>query len=169
MVKRDDQIFSQGLEIGEANQRLLPRVKAWCRHLDVQMTSSGMLAQMTGLLIGHLKVVCPHGITLSESAHLSWEAREFITRNCVGCAYHQEISPKNYGREVLAENARREREEAEAADRRKELKAQSYEAAAAALKSGHPQEESVNRFVLDMFGSEEEADRSMGLLVEAAE
>jgi hypothetical protein len=169
MVKRDDQIFSQGLEIGEANQRLLPRVKAWCRHIDVQMTSSGVLAQMTGLPVGHLKVVCPHGITLSESAHLSWEVSEFIPRNCVGCAHHEEISPDNYGREVLAEKERRDQEEADAAAQRKELSAQSYEAASAALKSGHPKEESVNRFVLDMFGSQEEADRSRALLIEAAE
>jgi hypothetical protein len=132
------------------------------------MTSYGMLAQMTGLPIGHLQVICPHGNTLSESAHLSWEASEFILRNCVGCAHHEELSPDNYGREVLAEKEQRDREEAEAANRRKELKAQSYDAARAALKSGQPKEESVNRFVLDMFGSEEEADRSRALLIEAA-
>jgi|GEM_PF-2999905 len=169
MVKRDDQMFSQGWEIGQANQRLLPRVKRWCRHIDVKMTSYGMLAQATGLPIGHLKVICPHGNTFSESAHLSWEASEFILHNCVGCTHHEEISPDNYGREVLAEKERRDRQEADAVDRRKELKAQSYEAAAAALKSGQPKEESVNRFVLDMFGSEEEADRSKVLLIEAAE
>jgi len=103
MVKRDDQMFSQGWEIGQANQRLLPRVKRWCRHIDVKMTSYGALAQATGLPIGHLKVICPHGNTFSESAHLSWEASEFILRNCVGCTHHEEISPDNYGREVLAE------------------------------------------------------------------
>jgi hypothetical protein len=63
-------MFSEGMEIGQANQRLLPRVKRWCRHIDVKMTSYGMLAQATGLLIGHLKVICPHGSTFSESAHL---------------------------------------------------------------------------------------------------
>jgi hypothetical protein len=169
MVKRDDEIFSEGLEIGQANSDLLPSVKRWCRHIDVQKTSSSMVAQATGLLIGHLKVICPHGDTLSESAHLSWEASEFILRNCVGCTHHEEISPDNYGREVLAEKERQDRDDADSADRRKKLKAQSYEAAATALKSGQPKEESVNRFVLDMFGTDEEADRSRDFLLQAAE
>jgi hypothetical protein len=168
MVKRDDRMFSESMEIGRANQRLLPHLKRWCRHIDAEMTSYGMLAQATGLPIGHLKVTCPHGHTLSESAHLNWEANSFILNNCIGCPHHDEVSPDNYGREVLAERARRELESKEAETRRKQLKAQAYEAAANALKTGRPTEESVNRFILDLFGTEEEAARSRDLLVQAA-
>ena len=34
MVQSHDQMFSHSTEIGEANQRLRPRVKQWCRHID---------------------------------------------------------------------------------------------------------------------------------------
>ena len=169
MVEQIDRIFSESIEIGQANQRLLPRVKGWCRHINVEMTSSGLLGPAMGLPIGHLQVTCPHGITLSESAHLSWEANSFILRNCVGCPHHDEVSADNYGREVLAEKGQRDREEAAAEDRRKELKAQEYEAAATALKTGQPTEESVNRFILDLFGTEVESGRSKDLLVRSAE
>ena len=75
MVQSHDQMFSHSTEIGEANQRLQPRVKQWCWHID----------------------------------------------------------------------------------------------AANALQSRRPTEESVNRFILDLVGSDEEAARSKDLLVQAAE
>ena len=75
MVQSHDQMLSHSTEIGEANQRLQPRVKQWCWHID----------------------------------------------------------------------------------------------AANALQSRRPTEESVNRFILDLFGSDEEAARSKDLLVQAAE
>ena len=75
MVQSHDQMFSHSTGIGEANQRLRPRVKQGCRHID----------------------------------------------------------------------------------------------AANALQSRRPTEESVNRFILDLFGSDEEAARSKDLLVQAAE
>ena len=169
MVKNHDQEYSRSIEIGQANQRLWPRVKRWCRHINVEMTSSGMLAQAMELPIGHLRVVCPHGHSNMEAMHLDWVAGVFIRQNCIGCPHHDEISPDNYGREVIAAAEQQESETKAADDRRTQLKAQAYEAAADALKSGKPTEESVNRFILDLFGNDEEAARSKDLLVQAAE
>ena len=169
MVKSDDQHYSRSLEIGQANQRLWPRVQRWCRHIGMEMTSQGMLAQMTGLPIGHLRIVCPHGHSMMEAMQLDWVAASFIQHNCIGCPHHAEISPDNFGREVIASRQRHEVEAKEAEDRRRQLRAQVYETAASALKTGKPTEESVNRFILDLFGSDEEAARSKELLVQAAE
>jgi hypothetical protein len=88
----------------------------------------------------------------------------FIRQNCVGCTHHEEISPNNFGRDVIAAKERHETEAKTADDRRKQLKAQTYEAAANALNSGEPTEESVNRFIVDLFGGDDEAERSKDLL-----
>jgi hypothetical protein len=157
------------MEIGRANQRLWPRVKRWCRHIDIEMTSFGMLAEATGLPIGSLRIICPHGLPNMEAMQLDWVAGSFIRQNCIGCPHHDEVSSDNYGREVIAAKKRHEIETKKAEDRRKQLKAQGYEAAANALKSRMPTEESVNRFILDLFGSDEEAGRPKDLLVQAAD
>ncbi len=168
MVRQDNARIDESIENGRANQRLLPRVKRWCRHIDVEMTSSGLLAQMTGLMIGRLKVICPHGHTPGESAHLSLEANSFILSNCVDCPHHDEISSDNYGREILAEKTRQELDQKEVKTRLHQLKAEAHESAARALKTGRPTEASVNRFILDLFGSDEQAVQSKDLLVQAA-
>src|SRR5712672_1617400 len=110
MVKSDDQHYSRSMEIGRANQRLWPRVKRWCRHIDVEMASYGMLAQATGLPIGHLRVICPHGHSRMEAMQLDWVASTFIYENCIGCPHHDEISADNFGREVIAAKERQELE-----------------------------------------------------------
>src|SRR5262245_41126400 len=106
MVKRHDQMFSQAMESGQANQRLWPRVQRWCRHIKAEMTSGGFLGLATGLPIGFQKITCPHGHTLSESTNLGAEAERFILGNCIGCPHHDELSPDNYGREVIATKER---------------------------------------------------------------
>jgi hypothetical protein len=169
MVKSNDREYLRSIEIGRANQRLWPRVKRWCRHIDMELTSSGMLAQAVGLPIGHIRVVCPHGHSNMEAMQLEWVAASFIRQNCIGCSHHDEISADNYGRDVIAATECHEAETKEAENRRKQLKAQAYEAAANALESGKPTEESVNRFILDLFGSDEEAGRAKDLLVQAAD
>lgn len=168
MVRKDNGLYSESIEIGRANQRLLPRVHRWCRHLEVEMASYGLLAQTTGLPIGHLRVKCQHGITTSESSFLASEARRFILRNCIGCSHHAEVGPDNYGREILAEKERADGREAAAAARRQELRQQAHGTAAAALETGRVTEASVNEFILGLFGAEEEAARCGQRLIEAA-
>jgi hypothetical protein len=102
MVQSHDQEYSRAIELGQANERLLPRIKRWCRHINMEMASSGMLAQAFGLPIGHLRVICPHGHSTMEAMQLDMVAATFIRHNCIGCPHHDEVSSDNYGREVIA-------------------------------------------------------------------
>src|SRR6266511_2836690 len=95
-----DRDMETALEIGQKNARLWPQVQRWCRHLKIEQVTAGLLASAYGLPIGSLRVVCPHGISQSESMHLDWVATSFILSNCIGCAHHSEVHPDNYGRTI---------------------------------------------------------------------
>jgi len=168
VLKKEDESYSRSIEIGRENLRLLPHVRRWCRHIEVEMASYGLLAQATGLPIGHLRVKCQHGITLSESSFLAFEARGFILHNCVGCVHHEEVGQENFGRDVLAERERGDAQKATADAKRRELREEAFEAAAAALETRRITEGSVNGFILGLFEDEEEACRCEQPLLDAA-
>lgn len=149
--KHDD--HREHIALGLENQRLLPRLARWCKHIDVRRTSAGLVAQTTGLPIGMLEVTCPHGVSVGESMHLAWETKRFVLHNCASCPYHQEIDPDNLGREILAEAATEQREAAQMAARRAELKREAYTQATSALGSERITEGSVNRLILDLLES----------------
>lgn len=91
-------------ELGEQNAALIPRVKRWCEHLQVEMVSAGLLAEITGLPIGRMAINCAHakGVTI-QAMQLDQVAACFITENCRGCPHHQEVDQNNVGREILRE------------------------------------------------------------------
>lgn len=96
--------IEKSVERGQRNAELLPKVEAWCKHLEVNMVSSGMLAEMYQLPIGRMDITCPHAAGGGIGAHdLHSVAAYFIPQNCRGCPHHEEISADNVGREILAE------------------------------------------------------------------
>jgi len=52
--------IEESFKMGEANAALIPRLQRWCEHLRIEQTSAGLLAEMSGLPIGMMQVVCPH-------------------------------------------------------------------------------------------------------------
>ena len=52
--------IEESVKIGEANAALIPRLQRWCEHLRIEQTSAGLLAEMSGLPIGMMQVVCEH-------------------------------------------------------------------------------------------------------------
>lgn len=167
MVQKNDQI-KKLTQIGTENEKILPDVKAWCRHLEVQQTSYGLFVEMTGLLAGRLQVQCPHGVVVGESHFLKKEAKDFILKNCIGCSYHQEQSPRNFGRLVLANKEKGEAKAEEQAARRHQLEQEAYSAAEAALQTQEITEKSVNTLILRLEQGQEEASVATARLLEAA-
>lgn len=98
----------EAVEQGRKNLALIPRIKAWCEHLDVKLEYSGFLAEFYQLPIGSMAIDCPHAAGLGISAmNLNEVATHFIINNCVDCQHHREIETPNFGQLVLAEKAKR--------------------------------------------------------------
>lgn len=96
----DDKKIENAIEIGKNNQRLIPRVKNWCEHIQIQDVSGGMIAEMYNLPIT-LKISCPHSNGGFEAMQFEWIARDFIIDNCINCSFHKEVSTTNYGRDAI--------------------------------------------------------------------
>jgi hypothetical protein len=116
MSKSDyaERSINSGVEIGINNQRVIPLIKNWCKHVVVTDLSAGMLAQMTGLPIT-LKISCPHTVVTWAGMQFEACANDFVVQACIGCAFHEEVSPNNLGVEIL--KTHEERQDAAAAQR----------------------------------------------------
>ena len=167
MVRKDREMEA-AVEIGRKNARLWPQVQRWCRHLKIEQVTAGLLASAYRLPIGTLRIVCPHGISQSESMHLDWEATSFVLSNCIGCAHHSELHPDNYGRTILQKKKEADAKEQELWDRRERLRQESLETARQALESSEITEKSVNSLILEAQSDTEQAHRVREQLIEAA-
>ncbi|MBL8793611.1 MAG: hypothetical protein JNM56_06890 [Planctomycetia bacterium] len=104
------------LALGQANCEVLRQLDRWCKHLEVQMTSAGMLAGMSGLPIGSHRLSCQHATHGLESMNLPWVSRDFLDQNCRSCPHHEPDGDPQWGQDVLvqvetarAETAQREK------------------------------------------------------------
>lgn len=98
---KSDQQFNEALVLGQQNQALLPRLRNWCRHMQIEDCSGGLIHEMYRLPM-NLGLSCPHAEGQCTAMNLEWNASMFIEENCVNCAFHAEVFPQNFGREVLA-------------------------------------------------------------------
>lgn len=121
--------FDEAIRNGERNKETIPLIANWCGHAKVEGMSYGLLAQQTGLPIGHHAIRCDYASddTISHFYELSEAAVDFYDRNCNGCPRRQGGRLPNILELVGARDRKREQQAAE--DQR------SAEAAAAALAS----------------------------------
>jgi hypothetical protein len=106
MVKdrREQQRNEEMRELGRANLDVLRKADMWCKHLNAEMTSAGMLAEMWNLPIGSHRITCPHAAQGSlEGMNVRWIARDFLERNCRGCPHHAPEGDTKWGEAVLRE------------------------------------------------------------------
>lgn len=97
-----DRELQRAVELGRKNAEILPKVRGWCRHLEIEMESSGLVAELYQLPVGMMHITCPHASAGgSMSMHLTQVATEFITANCRNCSYHELVSLENIGRTIL--------------------------------------------------------------------
>ena len=69
--RSEERRIEESFKIGEANAALIPRLQRWCEHLRIEQTSAGLLAEMSGLPIGMMQVVCPHASKGMQAMHLN--------------------------------------------------------------------------------------------------
>lgn len=158
MKKRSqEREINRSVELGRKNADLYPRVQQWCKHIKVEMTSGGMLAQFHNLPIGMLRVTCAHGQTFGESMHLDVQAKEFILHNCIGCAHHSELSSDSYGHQVIKEKAQSDQKRHQAKEEQRILRQEFIQQAQQSLDTKDAKQLSVNALILQFHDIEASA------------
>ncbi|WP_103664204.1 hypothetical protein [Gracilimonas amylolytica] len=117
-----DKRNEEAIELGRKNVDCIEKAKKWCEHLECKMTSAGLLAEMTGLPIGSIKLSCKHAKQSSESMNLPWILPEFVIKNCDGCSYHKPNGGAEWGEKLIRENNIREQKNYEREESEKERK-----------------------------------------------
>jgi len=98
--------LERAIEMGRKNAKLIPEAKKWCSHLIIEDISAGMVHEMYRLPMNQ-NIHCPHTTNGSGGMNFEWIATDFILESCLSCKYHDEVSPINFGRNVIAENEKR--------------------------------------------------------------
>jgi len=97
---RTEKQIKEAVALGRKNKELIPRVKNWCSHIEIEDVSGGMIAEIYNLPIT-LRISCPNSSGALEAMNFEWIANDFIRDNCQSCNFHKEIFDPNFGREVL--------------------------------------------------------------------
>src|SRR4051812_26976993 len=95
-----DKQFQQAVDIGKNNSKVIPLVKQWCKHIVVTDQSAGMIAEAMGLPMEQ-RLSCPHTSGWQSAINVESMAADFIIKHCLSCPLHEEVSPNNFGRQVL--------------------------------------------------------------------
>ncbi|HKC62213.1 MAG TPA: hypothetical protein VKB86_01185, partial [Pyrinomonadaceae bacterium] len=143
--------IEKSLEIGRKNAALVSKVQNWCRHLELRMESSGLVAELYGLPVGMMSISCEHasaGGTMSM--HLNQVAASFIIENCRGCPHHSPISDDNIGWTIIREYERIQAERETAAEENTNSKARLSELVSGDLAEALRHETITRQSVLEL-------------------
>ena len=141
----DDNAFAEAVKLGEDNAECLRQMQSWCKHVEIERTSAGLYAQMTGLPIAGHSVACPKVEGKTESMNLRWIFSDFLVENCATCPHHTPNGDPSWGREIIdkhrEEAHKREQAEKKEADRifklRSELRSKSRDISAETAPESH--------------------------------
>ncbi len=124
----DDNDFVETIKLGEDNAECLRQMQSWCKHVELERTSAGLYAQMTGLPIGMHSVACPKVEGKRESMNLRWIFSDFLVENCATCPHHIPNGDPSWGQEIIdkhrEEAHKREQADKKEADRISKLRSE---------------------------------------------
>ena len=83
-----DNEFAETMKLGEDNAVCLRQMQSWCKHVEIEQTSAGLYAPMTGLPIGMYSVACPKVEGKTASMHFRRIFSDFLVQNCATCPHH---------------------------------------------------------------------------------
>ena len=112
-----DNDFAEDMKHGEDNAECLRQMQSWCKHVEIEQTSAGLYAQMTGLPIGMHSVACPKVEGKMESMNLRWIFSDFLVENCATCPHHTPNGDPSWGQEIIDKH-REEAHKREQADKK---------------------------------------------------
>ena len=101
-LNNDHKHIQQTVALGQKNKSLLPRAKNWCKHINIEDISSGLIAEMHNVPT-NLRISCPHSNCRQKAMNFEWIAKEFILGNCRSCKFHEQIHEDNFGSDIIRE------------------------------------------------------------------
>ena len=136
-------------------------MQRWCKHVEIERTSEGLYAQMTGLPIASHSVACPKVEGKTESMNLRRIFSDFLVQYCATCPHHAPNGDLSWGKGIINKNRREVQERKhvakEEADRisklRSDLRTKSKEISAEA----EPESYRILKY-LEVIFSEDEAE-----------
>ena len=112
-----DNEFAETVKLGEDNAECLRQMQSWCKHVEIEQTSAGLYAEITGLPIGMHSVACPKVEGRTESMNLRWIFSNFLVGNCAACPHHTPNGDPSWGQEIIDKH-RKEAHKCEQADKK---------------------------------------------------
>ena len=158
-----DDDFKRYMKLGEDNAECLRQMESWCTHVEIERTSEGLYAQMTGLPIASYSVACPKVEGKTESMNLRWIFSDFLVQHCAACPHHTPKGDPSWGQEIIDKHREegREREQAdkEEADRISKLCSELRSKSRDISAETEPESHRVLKYLEAVF-SEDEAERN---------
>ena len=153
----------RSVKLGEDNAECLRQMQSWCRHVEIERTSEGLYAQITGLPIASHSIACPKVEGKTGSMNLRWIFSDFLVQHCATCPHHAPNGDLSWGQEIIDKHRgdiqEREQADKEEADRisklRSELRSKSKDISAETAPESHR----VLKYLEAVF-SEDEAKRN---------
>lgn len=112
--------FEHAVETGKDNVVWIDEMRRWCKHFRVDVSASGLYAQIAQLPIGMLEISCPYSDHHTGSAVLRRICSEFLISACDGCPHHEPTGDDSWGRKIIDEHKERMKLRAEAERKRAE-------------------------------------------------
>lgn len=162
------------IKLGIENAEHIRQATSWCKHFRIEMTSSGLLAQMSRLPIGSHAISCQYAESSHESMNLPWIIPAFIVENCVECPHHSPNGDTSWGERIIREHAQQlqEREQVQQVQENqlKELRTQLRELSNQARQVSELDERQILVFVEGIFANDEATQKENAeLLIKAAQ
>lgn len=111
--------WNRAIALGEDNVECIDNMRKWCKYFEIERTSYGLYAEMTGLPIASHKIGCPKVEGSWEGMNLRWICSDFLIQHCAGCKYHEPNGPTDWG-EVIIVRHRKESAQRELATQQRE-------------------------------------------------
>ena len=120
--------FRRYVKIGQDNADCLSKMQRWCKHVEIERTSEGLYAQMTGLPIAGHSVACPKVEGKMGSMNLRWIFSDFLVKHCAACPHHAPNGDPSWGQGIIdkhrEEVQKQEKTDNEEADRIAKLRSE---------------------------------------------
>ena len=110
-----DDDFMRAVKIGEENAECLHGMHRWCKLVEIERTSEGLYAQITGLPIASHSVACPKVEGKAESMNLRWIFSDFLVEHCATCPHHAPNGDTSWGSDII-DRRRKETQERQHAE-----------------------------------------------------
>ena len=157
-----DADFQKHRDLGEDNAVCISRMRAWCKHAEIEQIAAGLYAEVSGLPIGLHSITCPHAAGGLQSMNLRMTFSHFLTENCAACPFHTPTGDTSWGHDIIDTHKREEEErrriDTERQDRIARLRAELRIEIQAITGDARPESRRILEYFEGVF-SEDQAER----------